>query len=257
MDLAQVRRRFDSERRVLARDGLVLEVLPAVSRLRTADGSRRAVIFSSLSECNAEAAITGEIEHHRGLGVGFEWKVFGHDGPADLLKRLEARGFEVGPCEAVLVCDLSDPPPWVGRVNESGVVRVERLEQVEVYREVVESAFGAADDGTVRELADSVRAGSRGHRGYLAYCGDEAVCAGRMYTHPESWFAGLYGGGTRPAFRGRGFYRALVAARARDAIEVGARYLMVDALPTSRPILEGLGFEWVTDTWPCEWRVGG
>ncbi|MDB5295009.1 MAG: acetyltransferase, partial [Phycisphaerales bacterium] len=78
--------------------------------------------------------------------------------------------------------------------------------------------------------------------------------AGRLYTHPASAFAGLYGGGVRPAYRGRGFYRAVVAARARDAVAAGARYLQVDALPTSRPILERMGFAKVTETWPCEWR---
>jgi len=33
----------------------------------------------------------------------------------------------------------------------------------------------------------------------------------------------------------------------------GAKYLLVDALPTSRPILERLGFQHLTDTWACEW----
>ncbi|MFY9860709.1 MAG: hypothetical protein WAK80_09150, partial [Candidatus Cybelea sp.] len=61
----------------------------------------------------------------------------------------------------------------------------------------------------------------------------------------------LYGGGTMEQHRGRGFYRATVAARARDAIDFGARYLIVDALPTSQPILENLGFVRLTDTWPC------
>ena len=79
------------------------------------------------------------------------------------------------------------------------------------------------------------------------------VSTGRLYTHARSWFGGLYGGGTRAGHRGRGFYRALVAARARDARERGATCLLVDALPTSRPILERLGFEHLTDTWACEW----
>jgi hypothetical protein len=70
-------------------------------------------------------------------------------------------------------------------------------------------------------------------------------------------FAGLYGGGTLKTHRRRGFYRALVAARAQDARELGARYLLVDALPTSRPILERMGFQRITDTWPCEWRRSG
>ena len=37
-------------------------------------------------------------------------------------------------------------------------------------------------------------------------------------------------------------------------MELGARYLSVDALPTSRPILERLGFVRLTDSWPCTWR---
>jgi GNAT superfamily N-acetyltransferase len=56
-------------------------------------------------------------------------------------------------------------------------------------------------------------------------------------------FVGLYGGGTDPAWRGRGVYRALVAARSAEAKARGYRYLFVDARETSRPILERLGFE--------------
>jgi hypothetical protein len=31
--------------------------------------------------------------------------------------------------------------------------------------------------------------------------------------------------------------------------------LLVDALPTSRPILEKLGFVRLTDTWPCTLKL--
>lgn len=51
-------------------------------------------------------------------------------------------------------------------------------------------------------------------------------------------------------FQGRGIYRALVAHRARIAAERGFRYLQVDALPTSRPILERLGFVQLSKTTP-------
>ena len=105
-----------------------------------------------------------------------------------------------------------------------------------------------------RSLVDGLRAGSTEHQGYVAYADGQPVSIGRLYTHPDSVFGGLYGGATLQAYRGRGFYRALVAARARDAAELGARYLLVDALPTSLPILERMGFQRVTDTWPCEWR---
>ena len=60
---------------------------------------------------------------------------------------------------------------------------------------------------------------------------------------PDRAFAGLYGGGTDPVWRGRGVYRAVVAARAAEARARSVRYLTVDALETSRPILQRLGFE--------------
>lgn len=50
-----------------------------------------------------------------------------------------------------------------------------------------------------------------------------------------------------PEYRGRGVYRSLVSKRARDAVDFGAQYLQVDALPTSRPILERLEFLYPVD----------
>jgi GNAT superfamily N-acetyltransferase len=55
---------------------------------------------------------------------------------------------------------------------------------------------------------------------------------------------------TLPEYRGRGLYRATVARRAELAREAGYRWLYVDALPTSRPILERLGFVTLTTTTP-------
>ena len=53
---------------------------------------------------------------------------------------------------------------------------------------------------------------------------------------------------TFPGFHGRGLYGATVARRAEPASECGYRFLYVDALPTSRPILEQLGFVKLTTT---------
>lgn len=254
MDVAEIRRRLDEERRTLARDGEVIEVLPDVTRLRAADGSHHNVIYSALTGDTADAVIEREVEHHRRLGVAFEWKLYAHDRPADLLDRLRGRGFDVGPVEAVMACEVGDASAWPGDPPGCAVVRVERLEQVDVYRRVAEATYGKDYGFTAGQLAAGIRAGSTQHVGYIAYAGDEPASIARLYTHPQSRFAGLYGGGTRKEFRGRGLYRALVAARARDAARLGARYLIIDALPTSRPIVERMGFRHVTDTWPCEWR---
>jgi hypothetical protein len=133
------------------------------------------------------------------------------------------------------------------------VVRIEKVQQIELFRDAAEEIFGKDYGITSRQLEQAILAGSTQHVAYVARVDGVAASIGRLYTHPDSAFGGLYGGGTRAAFRGRGLYRALVAARARDALRSGARYLVVDALPTSRPILERLGFQRVADTWPCEW----
>ena len=254
MGAREVLRRLGEERRTLAPHGTALEALPSVTRLHAADGSHHTVIYSRLGASDADAVIAREVAHHRALGVPFEWKVYAHDGPADLLDRLVRHGFEIGPVEAVLALDLGEPPAWVGDGSVAIVRRGDDPAVIADYRRVAEAAFGKDYSFTTNQLLEALRAGSTRHRGYVAYAPDGAPASiGRLHTHPASAFGGLYGGATLPAYRGRGYYRATVAARARDAIALGARYLIVDTLATSRPILEALGFRHLTDTWPCEW----
>ena len=81
----------------------------------------------------------------------------------------------------------------------------------------------------------------------------QVVCSGRLDVVPGTEFAGLWGGGTHADWRGRGIYRALVAARARAAIGLGVVYLHSDCTPMSRPILERSGLLPITTTTPYVW----
>jgi GNAT superfamily N-acetyltransferase len=63
-------------------------------------------------------------------------------------------------------------------------------------------------------------------------------------------FAGLWGGGTLPAWRGRGVFRSVIAHRTRLARERAFSHLFVDASAQSRPILERLGFVALAKTTP-------
>ena len=263
MDRRTLLSQLDAERAGVAYDGMVLEPAPPVVRVRASDGSHHTVIHSSLTAANADEIIARETAHHGRLGVGFEWKLYAHDSPLDLHERLASHGFTIGPHEAVLAFDLaSASPERADPVDGVLVRRTDDVGVIEDYRRVAEAVFGKDYSFTTNQLLDALRAGSTQHRGYVAYVnggggggggGGEPVSVGRLYTHPQSVFGGLYGGGTLPAFRGRGFYRATVMTRARDAAARGAKYLLIDALPTSRPIVERLGFEHVTDTWPCTW----
>jgi len=255
IDLECIRRQLDLERRTLANEGYILEALPYVSRLRCTDGTQHMISFSSLTEDIADVIILEQATHYRGLRTEVEWKVYQHDSPSDLLQRLERHGFEAGLRETVLVLDLQNHASWVEAPPAYRVIRVKDARQVDLYRQAAEEIFEKDYEFTASELLSGVRRRSTQHRGYLVIEDNIAVSIGRLYSHPQSAFGGMYGGGTLKQYRGRGMYRAIVAARAREAIKLGTRYLLVDALPTSRPILEKLGFVRLTDTWPCTLRL--
>jgi GNAT superfamily N-acetyltransferase len=87
----------------------------------------------------------------------------------------------------------------------------------------------------------------------VAEAAGAVVSAGWVRFVAGSGFATLWGGGTLPAWRGQGVYRALVAQRANLARGRGYRHLEVDASDESRPILARLGFAAVTTTTPFVW----
>lgn len=73
--------------------------------------------------------------------------------------------------------------------------------------------------------------------------GEPAGSAGLNLFPPDG--ATLNGGAVRPKFRGRGVYRALLAARLEMAREAGVAGVCVWGGPMSAPILERLGFQTV------------
>lgn len=80
---------------------------------------------------------------------------------------------------------------------------------------------------------------------YLAYIDGEPVATARATFTPIGVV--LNGGSTLHRARGRGAYRALVAARWKDAVAHATPVLTTLARPSSYPILKRLGFEDVSD----------
>ncbi len=78
----------------------------------------------------------------------------------------------------------------------------------------------------------------------------EPVSCGRTHYAEGSEFAELAGGRTKSAYRRRGFFSALVRQRLAEASARGRTHALVDALPTSEPILRRLGFTFLTSTRP-------
>ncbi|WP_461635361.1 GNAT family N-acetyltransferase [Glutamicibacter soli] len=88
---------------------------------------------------------------------------------------------------------------------------------------------------------------------WAAWAGSRVVGAGRMEPVTGTEMVGLWGGGVRPAYRGRGIYRALTDARARSAMASGHSFAHSDSTEYSRPILERQGMVKVTTTTPYRW----
>lgn len=157
-----------------------------------------------------------------------EWKYYAHDG-VELEQRLRNAGLVPEDEETVLVAEAAAIPPTELEVREA----------TEEFIDLAQEIFG----GKRRPLPEHSIA-------VVALVDGRPVSGGRIDFEPGIEFAGLYGGVTLPGFRGRGLYRATVAKRAELARERGYRWLYVDALPTSRPILEQLGFVRLTTTTP-------
>ena len=182
-----------------------------------------------------------------------EWKLHGHDRPADLPERLRAAGFAPEDTETVMIAPVSmlgteaSLPDGVVVREVSGPVDLRRIAQME------QGIWGDDHGWVVDDLGEERAADPDGLRIFVAEAGDVVVCAGWIRFPSGTEFATLWGGATLPAWRGRGIYRALVAYRARLAAERGCRYLEVDASDDSRPILERLGFVALTTTTPYVW----
>ena len=253
MDHAAILALFDRDMREGAQPdgpGARVERAGRVVRQVSSEHGWNGVVWSDLDEAGADAVIAEQIAYYAGLGLEFEWKLYGHDLPVDLGRRLRDAGFAPQPEETLMICEVADltldaePPAGIR------ILPVTDQEGVDLVADVHEKAFGTSSARLRHQLLAHLKADPDTVVAVVALAGDEAVSAARMELVAGTRFAGLWGGGTVEEWRGRGIYRALVAHRARAAVERGYRYLQVDAVPESRAILERLGFQPLTVTTP-------
>jgi GNAT superfamily N-acetyltransferase len=187
----------------------------------------------------------------------FEWKSRGHDRPVDLVDRLRAHGFEPEPVETIMVgrAELLAAPVAlpdgvvVRRAGEGADLR----DDVRRASATAAAIFGRSTNSDLEERVERLVREPELVGLWVAEADGEVVASGRLEVVPGTAFAGLWGGGTLEPWRGRGIYRALVAARARAALDLGVTYLQSDCTDMSRPILERSGLEAVTTTTPWTW----
>jgi GNAT superfamily N-acetyltransferase len=255
MNHREILSRLDAERQTVPDPDARLERTQNVVRGIAALDNRNAIVYSNSSAQEAGTIIESEIDYFSKLQRSFEWKVYSHDQPADLLERLRQRGFKIGTEEALMILDLQALPSALFAPLPPGVTvrSVDDDRDIESFLQLETEIWGAPF-ATREFLRFSLSDPLRRDLAFVAYLNEKPVGMGRVTAWSQSQFAGLWGGSVLNEFRGRGIYRALLSARTRRAREFeSTRYLRVDALPTSRPILEKYGFTKVGSTWPAIW----
>jgi GNAT superfamily N-acetyltransferase len=209
--------------------------------------------LGGLAGGDLDGLIARQVRIFERRGEQVEWKLHGHDRPADLPQRLRGAGFVPEEEETVVVAPVQ---ALAGRpLLPEGV----RLRQVTGRADLgrIAALEDAVWGGDHSSLADGLEAELAAGPDALAIVVAEAcptvVCAGWVRFERGTDFATLWGGATLPGWRGRGLYRATLAHRASLAAGRGARFLQVDASDESRPILERAGFVAVTTTTPYVW----
>jgi GNAT superfamily N-acetyltransferase len=259
MDKQRVLEHYDRElRREVLPDGpgAVVERVGGVVRQDGGEHGWSAVLWSDLDEAGADAAIAEQLRYFGDRGRAFEWKHYSHDRPADLTDRLTAAGLVAEEPETLMVAESAAQAVPVA-LPEGVWLRTETDEAgIRLFGEANRAAFGRRERTAELEeqLLERLAEAPETLALVVAMAGDEPISGARLEMLPGVSFAGLWGGGTAPVWRGRGIYRALVAHRAAVAAARGYRYLQVDALETSRPILERLGFTALSVTTPFQYE---
>ncbi|MGH3493474.1 MAG: GNAT family N-acetyltransferase [Sciscionella sp.] len=202
--------------------------------------------------------IARQRDHFAARGERVQWSVRAHDQPADLASRLRAAGFVSQAEETVFVGRVEDIDG--SPVTPEGVVLRPATAYVDMHRiAAMESAVWGRDWTRLGEdLIARVAAAPEEISVLIAEAGGEVVSAAWLvFLGAATQSAGLWGGSTRQAWRGRGIYRALLAARARRARARGVRFLCADASADSAPILRRSGLHAVTTSTPYVWSPPG
>jgi predicted GNAT family acetyltransferase len=226
--------------RVIERPGWLQIITPSFR-----EGNMNGVELSVLEPSEADAVIDATIAEYRRLGIAFRWTVTPDCGPADLGARLARRGLSASSGVAMARATLDEPEltdPAI-RVEAVGRSRVEEFTRISAQGWRLDPVPFATLHRRIVEHPEA------GQRLFLAYHDGQPAATAGYFAFARSAY--LVGGVVLPAFRGKGLYRALVAARLRDAAARGLTLATSHAnAQTSAPLLARMGFVSV-----CQYQV--
>jgi len=254
MDPKHILALYDQDRKGVSLYGMQREETSHLVRHISPSGEG-VIIYSNLNSTNVEEVIHEEIAHFESRGCDFSWVVFRHDTPANLKDRLLANGFLNEESDAIMILDTEDLSPVLGTPICHDVQQITDPNKIDdvltIRQQVWQSDYSSMAQSLTKRLIDAPE--SLGL--YVAYIDGKPASTAQISFYQKGHFAGLVQAATLPGYRGRGLYTALIAMRVQEAKRRGIRFVDADASPMSRPILEKLGFQCLTETYSCEWHV--
>jgi GNAT superfamily N-acetyltransferase len=216
-----------------------------------ADTFRNVVLAARLAPANADARIAELIAAFAGAGTGFVWWVAPFDAPADLGARLARVGLTLEGRAPAMAANLDDvpldepPPPGlevvpvtdVGTLREFlGVIAADWVEwtggePTETQRRTLDAWLREIPPRLAREPVP------------LHWIGRiDGVVVATSRVSIGAGVAGLYAVSTLPAYRGRGFGRAMTIAALRAARSIDYRIGVLQSSDLGYGVYRRLGF---------------
>ncbi|MEJ2766011.1 GNAT family N-acetyltransferase [Photobacterium sp. MCCC 1A19761] len=221
---------------------------PQLVKFISQHGPGSFISFYCFSADETNERIADEIAAFARLGQSFEWKTYSTDQPADLGAALLTHGFTREASESFMVLPLETVEAQMPVPD--CVVEVSDIDGIRDAIRVQEQVWGGDFSHQMAHLIQTKQQTPDDIAIYVVYEQSQPVSSAWIIYRDESPFAGIWGGSTLEAFRGRGYYSALLHQRINDAKRRGKQYLTIDASDMSRPIVEKHGFQLIATTTP-------
>lgn len=141
-------------------------------------------MHSRLGDIEAAEVIRDEMARADAHGYALEWKLYGHDEPADLADRLLAAGFRPDAAETVLALTLTDTSAFAAPAYD--IRRVHDADGLDAVVEISREIGRANADEEKQRLAAVLRDTPDEMSVHVAYADGEPVACGRTHFAPGS-----------------------------------------------------------------------
>ena len=196
------------------------------------------------------------VDHYRQIPeiTRVEWKTRGHDRIVGLHQALMDNAFKPDEQESIMIGHAQSLDVKVPLPKGVTLRKVRDEADVRAMTAMEDVAFGSDMSDAMTQALLRRLALNDGMELWVAEADGRIIAAGRLEPVAGTDFAGIWGGATLQAWRSRGIYRALTAARARSALAKGKTLIHSDSTEYSRPILERAGLIKVSTTTPYRWH---